>query len=68
VGGFGGSDILLMRISILFVIVIITILLLCIGVDPCGIIGDDLLGVDVLEEAAILHVVIGFAMKLAGTL
>jgi hypothetical protein len=41
---------------------------LCIGVDPCGVGGGDLLGVDVLEEAAILHGVIGFGMKLAGTL
>jgi hypothetical protein len=65
---FGRSDILVTRISFLFVIVIITISSLCVGVDPCGVIGGDLLGVDVLEEAAILHGVIGFGMKLAGTL
>jgi hypothetical protein len=66
--GFGGSDVLLTRISVLFVIVIVTILLLCVGVDPCGVVGGDLLGIDVLEEAAILHAVIGFGMKLVGTL
>jgi hypothetical protein len=65
---FGRSDILVTRISFLFVIVIITISSLCVGVDPCGVISGDLLGVDVLEEAAILHGVIGFGMKLAGTL
>jgi hypothetical protein len=56
------------RISILFIIVVVTISSLCVGVNPCGIAGDDLLGVDVLEEAVILHGVIGFGMKLAGTL
>jgi hypothetical protein len=56
------------RISVLFVIVVITISSLCVIVDPCSVVGDDLLGIDVLEEAAILHGVIGFAMKLAGTL
>jgi hypothetical protein len=66
--GFSGSDVLVTRISVLFVIVIVTILLLCVSVDPCGVVGGDLLGVDVLEEAAILHGVIGFMMKLAGTL
>jgi hypothetical protein len=68
VDDFGGSDILMMRISVLFVIVIITISSLCVIVDPCGVVGGDLLGVDVLEEATILHGVIGFGMKLAGTL
>jgi hypothetical protein len=66
--GFGGSDILVMRISVLFVIVVITISSLCVGVDPCGVVSGDLLGLDVLEKAAILHGVIGFGMKLAGTL
>jgi hypothetical protein len=66
--GFGGSDVLVTRISVLFVIVVVTISSLCIGVDPCGIGGGDLLGVDVLEEAVILHGVIGFGMKLARTL
>jgi hypothetical protein len=41
---------------------------LCVVVGPCGVINGELLGVDVLEEAAILHGVIGFGMKLAGTL
>jgi hypothetical protein len=60
----------MMRISVLFivVIVVVTISSLCIVVGPCGGVGDDLLGVDVLEEAAILHGVIGFGMKLTGTL
>jgi hypothetical protein len=56
------------RISVLFVIIVVTISSLCVGVDPCSVVGGDLLGVDVLEEAAILHGVIGFGMKLAGTL
>jgi hypothetical protein len=66
--GFGGSDVLVMRISVLLVIVVVTISSLCVGVDTCGVVGGDLLGVDVLEEAAILNGVIGFGMKLAGTL
>jgi hypothetical protein len=56
------------RISILFVIVVVTISTLCVVLSPCSVIGSELLGVDVLEEAAILHGVIGFGMKLAGTL
>jgi hypothetical protein len=68
VDGFGGSDVLMTRISVLFVIVIITILSLCIVMGFCDVIGNELFGVDVLEEAAILHGVIGFGMKLAGTL
>jgi hypothetical protein len=36
--------------------------------SSCSVVGSELLGVDVLEEAAILHGVIGFGMKLAGTL
>jgi hypothetical protein len=63
VDGFGGSDVLTTRISVLFIIVVVTISSLCVVVGPCGIIGGDLLGVDVLEEAAILHGVIGFGMK-----
>jgi hypothetical protein len=58
----------MMRISVLFIIIIVTISSLCVVVDPYGIIGGDLLGVDVLEEAEILYGVIGFGMKLAGTL
>jgi hypothetical protein len=65
VDGFGGSDVLMMRISILFIIVIITISSLHIIMGLCGIIGSELFGIDVLEEAAILHGVIGFGMKLA---
>jgi hypothetical protein len=68
VDGFGGSDILMTRIYILFIVVIVTISPLCVIVSPCSIIGNELLGVDVLEEAVILHGVIGFGMKLAGTL
>jgi hypothetical protein len=65
---FGGSDVLVMRISVLFVIIIVTISSLCVVMGLCGVIGSELLGVDVLEEVAILHCVIGFGMKLAGTL
>jgi hypothetical protein len=68
VDGFGGSNILMTRIFVLFVIVVVAILSLCIIVGPCGVVSGDLLGVDVLEEASILHGVIGFGMKLAGTL
>jgi hypothetical protein len=49
VDSFGGSDVLMTRISVLFVIIVVTISSLCVVVDPCG--GGDLLGVDVLEEA-----------------
>jgi hypothetical protein len=68
VDDFGGSDVLMTRIFVLFVIVVVTISPLCVVVDPCGVVGSDLLGVDVLEETTILHGVIGFGMKLAGTL
>jgi hypothetical protein len=68
VDDFGGSDVLMTRIFVLFVIVVVTISSLCIVVGPRGIIGGDLHGVDVLEEATILHGVIGFGMKLAMTL
>jgi hypothetical protein len=56
------------RISILFVIVVVTISPLCVVLSPCSVVGSELLGVDILEEAAILHGVIGFGTKLAGTL
>jgi hypothetical protein len=56
------------RISVLFVIVVVTISSLCFVVGPCGVGGGDLLSVDVLEETTILHGVIGFGMKLVGTL
>jgi hypothetical protein len=56
------------RISILFVIVIITISSLCVVKGFYGGVGSELFGVDVLEEAAILHGVIRFGMKLAGNL
>jgi hypothetical protein len=56
------------RIPILFVIIAITISSLYIMVSPCSIVGSELLFIDVLEEATILHGVIGFGMKLAGTL
>jgi hypothetical protein len=68
VDGFCGSDILITRIYVLFVIVIVTISSLCVIMGLCGVIGSEVLGVDVLEEAAILHGVIGFGMKLTGTL
>jgi hypothetical protein len=54
------------RISVLFVIV--TISSLCVIMGLCGVVGSELFGVDVLKEVAILHGVIGFGMKLAGTL
>jgi hypothetical protein len=68
VDSFGGSDVLMMRIPVLFVIVIITISSLYVMVSPCSVVDSELLGVDVLEEATFLHGVIGFGMKLAGTL
>jgi hypothetical protein len=68
VDGFGGRDVLMNRISVLFVIVVVIILSLCVIVNPCSVIGSKLLGVYVLEEATIPHGVIGFGMKLAGTL
>jgi hypothetical protein len=69
VDGFGGIDILVMRISILFIIIVIII------VKPRSIVNglwsiiiSKLLGIDVLKEAANLHGVIGLGMILAGTL
>jgi hypothetical protein len=69
VDGFGGIDILVTRISILFIIIVI------ITVTPRSIINglwsiiiSKLLGVDVLEEVAVLHDVIGLGMDLARTL
>jgi hypothetical protein len=69
VDGFGGIDILVTRISILFVIIVV------ITVTPWSIVNglssvliSKLLGVDVLEEAAIFHGVIRLGMDLAGTL
>jgi hypothetical protein len=65
VDGFGGIDILVMRISILF---IITVVPRSIVNGFWSIIISKLLGVDVLEEAAILHGVIGLGMDLTRTL
>jgi hypothetical protein len=69
VDGFGGIDILVMRISILFIIIVI------ITVTPWSIVNglrsiiiSKLLGVDVLDEATVLHGVIGLGMDLARTL
>jgi hypothetical protein len=69
VDGFGGIDILVTRISILFVIiVIITVTPWPIVNGLWSIIISKLLAVDVLEEATVLHGVIGLGMDLAGTL
>jgi hypothetical protein len=69
VDGFGGIDILVMRISILFFfIVVITVTPWSIINGLWSIIISKLIGVDVLEKAAILHGVIGLGMDLAGTL
>jgi hypothetical protein len=69
VDGFGGIDILVMRISILFiVVVVITVTPRSIVNSLWSIIISELLGVDVLEEVAVLHGVIGLGMDLAGTL
>jgi hypothetical protein len=69
VDGFGGIDILVMRISILFFfIVVITVTPWSIINGLWSIIISKLTGVDVLEKAAILHGVIGLGMDLAGTL
>jgi hypothetical protein len=69
VDGFGGIDILVTRISILFVIIII------ITVRPWSIVNglwsiiiSEFLGVDVLKEAAVLHGVIGLGMDLVRNL
>jgi hypothetical protein len=69
VDGFGGIDILVMRISILFIIiVIITVTPWSIVNGLWSIIISKLLGVDVLEEAAVLRGVIRLGMDLARTL
>jgi hypothetical protein len=58
-----------MRISILFVIIIvITVTLRSIVYGLWSIIISEFLGVDVLEEAAVLHGVIRLGIDLAGTL
>jgi hypothetical protein len=66
VDGFGGIDVLVTRISILFVVITVTPRSIVNG--PWSIILSKLLGVDVLEEATVLHGVIGLGMDLAGTL
>jgi hypothetical protein len=69
VDDFGGIDILVTRISILFIIiVIITVTPRSIVNGLWSIIISKLLGVDVFEEGAVLHGVIGLGMDLAGTL
>jgi hypothetical protein len=70
VDGFGGIDILVMRISILFIIVVIVITVMPRSIinGLWSIIISKLLGVDVLEEAAVLHGVIGLGMDLTRTL
>jgi hypothetical protein len=69
VDDFGGIDILVMRISILFVsIIVITIMTRSIVNGLWSIIINKLLDVDVLEEATVLLGVIGLRMDLAGTL
>jgi hypothetical protein len=69
VASFGGIDILVTRFSILFVIiVIITVTPWSIVNGLCSIIISELLGVDVLEEVAVFHGMIGLGMDLAGTL
>jgi hypothetical protein len=69
VDGFGGIDILVTRISILFVIiVVITVTPRSIIDGLWSIIISKLLSIDVLEEMAVLHSVIGLGMDLVGTL
>jgi hypothetical protein len=68
VDGFGEIDILVTRISILFIIIIITVTPRSIINGLWSIIISKLLDVDVLKEAAILHGVIGLGMDLERTL
>jgi hypothetical protein len=70
VDGFGGVDILVTRISILFVIIIIIITVMSWSIVNgfWSIIVSKLLGVDVFEEAAVVHCVIGLVLDLGGTL
>jgi hypothetical protein len=69
VDSFGGIDILVTRISILLVIiVVITVTQWSIVNGLCSIIISELLGIDVLEEVAVFHGMIGLGMDLAGTL
>jgi hypothetical protein len=60
----GGSDISMMRVLVLFVIVVVTILSLMNNNSLVGI-SFHLLGVDALEDAAVLHGVIGLGVELA---
>jgi hypothetical protein len=69
VDGFDRIDILVTRISILFIIiVIITVTPRSIVNGLWSIIISKLLSIDVLEKVAVLHGVIGLGMDLAGTL
>jgi hypothetical protein len=69
VDGFGRVDILVTRISIMCVIIIvITVTPRSIVNGFWSIIVSKLLGVDVFEEVAVFHCVIGLGMDLAGTL
>jgi hypothetical protein len=69
VDSFGGVDILVMRISIqCVIIVVITVMSRSIINGFWSIIVSKLLGVDVPEEAIVLHGVISLGMDLAGTL
>jgi hypothetical protein len=43
VDGFGGSDVLMTRISVLFIIVVITISSLCVVIGPCSVVGSELM-------------------------
>jgi hypothetical protein len=69
VDGFGGINILVTWVSILFIIIIvITIMPRSMVNGLWSIIISKLLGIDVVEEAAVLHGVIGLGIDLAGTL
>jgi hypothetical protein len=69
VDGFGGIDILVTRISILFVIIVVITVTSWSTVNGFwSIIISKLFGVDVFEEAAVFHGVIGLGMDLAGGL
>jgi hypothetical protein len=69
VDSFGGIDVLVTRISILYVIiVVITITPRPIINGFWSIVVSKLFGVDVPEETTVLHSVIGLGMDLAETL
>jgi len=68
VDDISGIDILMMRISVVFVVFIVIVTSIGGVCNLCSVILDDLLGINVLEDATVIHGVVGSGVKLAWTL